>query len=125
MIKLTMLIRRKNGMTREQFRDYYENNHIPLAEAHTPYLVSYKRNFIVDQFAGVDQFDCITEFWFDVEGDYAQMRGKLFPPNVMQMMAEDEANFIDRSKSQLFLIEENASPPENLLGNRAKADKSD
>lgn len=122
MIKLTMLIRRKPGMTREQFREYYEARHIPLAEAHTPYLTGYKRNFIVDQFAGEDQFDCITEFWFDVEGDYAQMRGKLFPPDVAQMMADDEENFIDRSRSQLFLIEENVSPPENLLGNRAKAD---
>jgi hypothetical protein len=37
------------------------------------------------------------------------------------MMAADEESFIDRSKSQLFPIEENASPPENLLGNRAKA----
>ena len=76
----------------------------------------------VDQFAGEDLFDCITEFWFDVDVYYAQMRGKLFPPDVMQMMADDEENFIDRSKSQLFLIEENVSPPENLLGNRAKAD---
>jgi len=121
MIKLTMLIRRKQGMTREQFREYYEKRHIPLAEAHTPYLSGYKRNFIVGQFAGEEQFDCITEFWFDVEGDYAEFRGKLFPPEVTQMMAADEENFIDRSKSQLFLIEENASPPENLLGNRAKA----
>jgi uncharacterized protein (TIGR02118 family) len=121
MIKLTMLIRRKQGMTRAQFREYYETRHIPLAEAHTPHLVGYKRNFIVGQFAGEDQFDCITEFWFDVEGDYAELRGALFPPEVTALMAEDEANFIDRSKSQLFLIEETASPPENLLGNRAKA----
>ena len=116
MIKLTMLIRRKDGMTREEFREYYETNHIPLAEAHTPYLVGYKRNFIVDQFAGEDQFDCITEFWFDVEVDYAEVRATLFPADVQKMMAEDEANFIDRSRSQLFLIDEQASPPENLQG---------
>jgi len=120
MIKLTMLIRRKQGMTREQFREYYETRHIPLAEAHTPHLVGYKRNFIVNQFAGEDQFDCITEFWFDVKGNYADLRGTLFPPQVTAMMAEDEANFIDRSKSQLFLIEEHASLPENLLGNSGR-----
>jgi uncharacterized protein (TIGR02118 family) len=120
MIKLTMLIRRKEGMTREQFRQYYETRHIPLAEAHTPYLVGYKRNFIVEQFVGEDQFDCLTEFWFDIEGDYAQMRKTLFPADVQQMMANDEANFIDRSKSQMFLIDEQSSPPENLLGNRTR-----
>lgn len=34
MIKLTMLIRRKQGMTREQFREYYEKRHIPLEHFH-------------------------------------------------------------------------------------------
>ena len=46
MVKLIFLFRRKSGTTFQQFREYYEHNHVPLAVRLLPYFKSYKRNYI-------------------------------------------------------------------------------
>jgi uncharacterized protein (TIGR02118 family) len=67
MLKLMLLVRRKAGMSRAEFRDYYESTHAPLAAGVMGRCKRYVRNFVTEEPSGPQDFDVITEFWFDVE----------------------------------------------------------
>jgi len=111
MIKTIALIKRKPGMSSEDFVKYYEEHHAPLALKHLTFS-KYVRNYPVAM-PGTDQpdFDCITEFWFDdlegalkvqeVLGDYKTEVGKVF--------LADEEKFQDRAKTRSFLVDERVS----------------
>jgi EthD domain len=66
MEKLILCVKRKPGLTQEQFRAHYESTHAPLAwSSLQPWLVRYTRNFL-KPLPGQDEppWDCVTEFWF-------------------------------------------------------------
>ena len=44
MIKIMLLVNRKSGISREEFRRHYEEVHAPLASSHLRHLVRYVRN---------------------------------------------------------------------------------
>jgi uncharacterized protein (TIGR02118 family) len=112
MIKTIALIKRKPGMSQEDFVKHYEDNHAPLALKHFPTFKKYVRNYPIAM-PGTDEsdFDCITEFWFDdiegalkvqeILGDYKTEVGKIF--------LADEEKFQDRGKTRTFLIDERVS----------------
>jgi EthD domain len=124
MLKLTFLMKRKPGMSLAAFRDYYENNHAPLASQLCPGMVRYTRTYIVDwqplarsaQLPALD-FDCITECWYDVEGTWEERKADLLPPEVFRQLAADEENFLDRRANRLLMAEQVVSDPETLQGN--------
>lgn len=63
MLKVMSLLKRKDGMTREEFYDWAKLHHTKLAEA-MPNLRGYRMNV-----ARLDEpeaaFDAISEMWFD------------------------------------------------------------
>lgn len=126
MLKLTMLMKRKPGMSFADFRAYYETRHAPLASALCPNLVRYTRTYVTQCIpmsrrapAFEDDFDCITECWYDVEGGWEERAKDLLPPDVFKQMAADEEHFLDRTRTRLLITEEAESPAETLAGNRA------
>jgi len=125
MLKLTFLMKRKEGMSPKAFRDYYENNHAPLAATLCPHLVHYTRTYITDwqPLARSAQlpdlgFDCITECWYDVEGTWDERKMDLLPADVFRQLAADEENFLDRRANRLLMTSEEENDPATLLGNR-------
>jgi hypothetical protein len=125
MLKLTFLMKRKEGMSFEAFRDYYENNHAPLAAGLCPHLVKYTRTYITDcrplaRSAQLPElgFDCITECWYDVEGTWDERKMDLLPAEVFKQLAADEENFLDRRANRMVTTELETSEAGNLLGNR-------
>lgn len=124
MLKLTFLMKRKQGMSFADFRDYYENRHAPMAAAECPGLVRYTRTYVTEmiplsrraQLPELD-FDCITECWYDVEGSWEERSKDLLPPEVFKRMAADEENFLDRASTRLLLTEQSESAPGTLCGN--------
>lgn len=126
MLKLTFLMKRKQGMSFEDFRDYYENNHAPLAGTLCPHLVRYRRTYLTGweplarsaQLPDPD-FDCITECWYDVEGTWEERKMDLLPADVFRQLAADEENFLDRRANRMVSAEQHESEPGTLLGNRA------
>jgi|YelNatPaOPRAMG01_1025707.scaffolds.fasta_scaffold36864_2 uncharacterized protein (TIGR02118 family) len=109
MIKSITLIKRKPGLSREQFIHYYEEVHAPLAIKYFPTFKKYVRNYVIPLpgSKGPD-FDCITEIWFeDIKaamavtaalGDYDTEIGRVF--------LRDEEKFMDRESRISFLVEE-------------------
>src|SRR4029450_10874409 len=47
MIKIMIFIRKKDGLSRDEFIDYYENRHVPLINSRVgQFLTGYIRNYI-------------------------------------------------------------------------------
>jgi hypothetical protein len=123
MKKLTFLFKRKADMTPEQFRDHYENSHVPLALRLLPYFSDYARNYIRHDLAyrpeglGVDnapQFDVVTEVTFATEADYDLMMKRLADPTVSKQIIDDEERFMDRKATLMFFVDEERSPKAKL-----------
>ena len=112
MLKTIALIKRKPGISREEFVKHYEEVHAPLALKHFPTFKRYVRNYPIAMPSAEElDFDCITEFWFDdlegamkvqeILGDYKTEVGKIF--------LADEETFQDRGKTRTLLIDERVS----------------
>jgi len=118
MIKIMMLVSRRQDLSREQFREYYETVHAPLAARHLPHLVRYVRNYVVDQFREGMNCDCITEFWFDHPGPWSEARKVLLPPKLLDRFAEDEEKFMDRQSMRVIVVEQGETPVGDMLGSK-------
>jgi EthD domain len=126
MKKLIMFIKRKPGMTVEQFRDHYENNHAALALKLIPQIAEYSRNYVRHgesykpaHLANVNKeveasFDVITEITFKTDVDYQRMVDTLADPKNGNQLAEDEEKFADRSTIVMYFVDERRTAPELL-----------
>ncbi|MDH4565174.1 EthD family reductase [Pseudomonas sp. BN414] len=106
MVKLILLVKRKQSLSFEEFRSYYESNHAPLAASTLPYLRNYCRNYL-QAFPGQDEpvYDCVTEFWFD-DAEGLSETLKFAHSSEGQFLAVDEDKFMDRSSMKTYIIDE-------------------
>ncbi len=116
MIKNIALLKRKDGLTRDQFIDYYENKHAPLILKLMPGIQKYVRNFLSDDGnryifpkAGPIDFDVVTEIWLKDRAAYDRFAAEAAKPEVMAAISADEANFLDSSYTRMFVVEERVS----------------
>lgn len=113
MVKEMALIRRKSGLSREEFIRYYEEVYAPLMVKCCPHIKRYVRNYTVKVFIpqlAVDEldFDCITEVWYeDMEGFKAM--GHFYTSEASKVIHDAEENFMDTRKIVMFLAEEKVS----------------
>jgi EthD domain len=114
-----MLVSRRSDISRQQFRDHYENVHAPLAASHIPRLVKYVRNYVVDQFRSGLECDVVTEFWFDHPGPWSEARVELLPDDLLALFAQDEVKFMDRDSMRVIVVEEGETPLADLKGDAA------
>ena len=105
MIKGMSLIKKKAGITQEEFSRHYEEVHVPLALEYFPFK-RYVRNYVIKPpDAEEPWFDCITEVWFETMED-CQAAAEFSVSEAYKVIAEDEEKFMDRSKIIDFLVEE-------------------
>jgi uncharacterized protein (TIGR02118 family) len=124
MLKAIVLLKRKQGLTPEQFMHHYENNHVPLVRTLLPSIGKYVRNYLSDTSlsagrqeggttaAPTPYFDVITELWFDDSRAYDRFIADLNDAQISRRLQEDEERFLDRSIVQTFSVAEyeSASP---------------
>jgi len=109
MIKITMLVRRKNGMDVQAFRDHYEQVHAPLAQSLFPTLRAYARSYPDATLAGeAPAFDAITELWFDDEAGWHACAA-VAQSEAGKVLQADEEKFIDRSATVALLVSQHGS----------------
>lgn len=118
-MKMIVLFRRKPGLTPEQFREYYETRHVPLALKLFPYFKDYRRNYIRRDLVhrradgatnpSLD-FDAVMELTFASKSDYERMVREMADPKVRAQVVEDEERFLDRSATVVFMVDEERSP---------------
>lgn len=99
MIKMLIFVPRKEGMSFEAFRDYYDEEHGPLA-SELPNLRKYVVDFPRDPTKA--EYDAVAELYFDDMGDL----GAAFDSEVGQAVQEDAAAFIDQENQRTMIVEE-------------------
>lgn len=110
--KVIALLRKRDGMSADAFRDYYESRHVPLVRSLFPTITGYRRNFvdlaglIREVGAGPLDFDVVTEIWFADRAGYDEMLRLHSQTDAGTRIAADEENFLDRSRTRLFIVDE-------------------
>lgn len=114
MYKSIALFRRKPGISHEEFRDYYENRHVPLKMRimELPGLVRYVRRYLTPLSDPASEafresgFDVITEVWFKDKEHFDRYRLFSQDPEYRRINAEDEDRFLDRTNMYFHTVEE-------------------
>jgi uncharacterized protein (TIGR02118 family) len=122
MFKCLILMKKKAGLTRAAFIDYYENKHVPLMRELAPHREIYRRNYIafddsmfdVDGRSGAAEavpFDVITESIFATrEAAEAAKNTTLASPENLRRVKADEANFVEPGSVRMYVVEVRQSP---------------
>jgi len=110
MIKMIAVLTRRPNLTREQFRDHYENVHVPLIKGIMgDDLLHYVRNYTQRKGpASVGHepgFDCVTELHFADKATFDRAIGIIEEPENARRARADEASFLDMSKVQIAVVE--------------------
>lgn len=115
MIKIIFMLKRKPGITKEQFREHYENSHAKLAQKYIGHLLKdYNRNYPV--FTGLNPsngdpepydtgYDAITEMVVESEADVQEMTRIFNDPAINPILVEDELKFLDRPATVMIVVD--------------------
>jgi uncharacterized protein (TIGR02118 family) len=101
--KILLMMKRRPGMSVEEFRDYYETKHVPLALKYTSGLKRYVRRYLDPHPhpetgpAGELPFDVITELWFDDEEVFRTVLAYVTTSALPDEVIEDEKKLFDRT----------------------------
>lgn len=112
MIKTITFLKRKAGMTPEEFRSYYEANHVPLIEQNLPMISHYMRRYFTPAFnptlGSVTEleYDAVNELWFESQEDFDALLAAASASPLKEIIAKDEAQFLDRDSIQSVIVSE-------------------
>ncbi len=108
--KILMFMKRRPGMTVEEFRDYYENVHAPLSTKHARNMAHYIRRYIEplphpETGAWDDPpFDVITEIWYHDEAAFRSLVDIMTTSIMPREIVEDEEHLFDRSSFRIATV---------------------
>jgi uncharacterized protein (TIGR02118 family) len=111
-IKMIFMLKRRKGLSREDFVRYYESTHAKLGEKHVPNAARYVRRYLQalpEPFTGTvrePDYDVVTELWFHNQADMDAAMSHLVEADVSQEIARDEENLFDRPMNRVYLVEE-------------------
>ncbi|MDA9925411.1 EthD domain-containing protein [Gammaproteobacteria bacterium] len=116
MPKLIALICKKPSISEEDFKTYYEENHVPLIESIFPTITGYKRTYLLEASmlndalplesdGGHSLFNVITELTFDDDEGLNQFFERGTHAEVIEAIRNDEANFLDGKQTIMYRIE--------------------
>jgi len=114
-VTVVTLLKRKPGMSREAFIEYYESRHAVLATKVVPGLVDYRRMYIdPDHMAfgmpsASSGYDVITVLVFADAAAYQNAFHALSDPEIAQQIAEDEEHLFDRSCIRAWVVDHRRS----------------
>jgi hypothetical protein len=106
MIKVIFLLKRKPGITHEQFKDHYEKSHSRLAQKHFGHLMTrYVRNYVSEargsRSLGTKPFDfgydCVAEWILPNEEALNKIWRVFSDPAIGKEFYDDEERFLDRA----------------------------
>ena len=115
MFKIIWFLKRKPGITHDQFKHHYETSHALLGQKYLGHLMlSYKRNYCTT-FSGRSpnekgelvfgpmawDYDCITEWIMPDEAAFDAMLALLGDPVIGKVFYEDEEHFLDRAATKM------------------------
>ena len=118
MIKLVFTLRRREGLTREEFQRYWREEHAPLVARHAEtlhirrYVQTHARESELDGLLASSRgselgvYDGVAELWWDSLDDLTAAYATDAGQAAGAALLEDEQRFIDLPRSPLWLGEE-------------------
>jgi uncharacterized protein (TIGR02118 family) len=124
MIKLIFCARRRSGMSRAEFQEYWLTRHGPLFRqfADRYKAVRYVQSHTIDSplneamktSRGLSEaYDGVGEIWWESEKDFLEAISSPEGQELRKMFIEDEGRFVDLSASSAFFTVEHV-----LVGDR-------
>jgi len=122
MLKMVVMIKRKEGISRAEFRDYYETSHCKLMQHFEDCIIDYRRSYPVPELvdAGTvynpsgaeppdpdnQHFDCVTEVWLKSEDALRTLYARMAEPELAAIFLDDTKRFTDRSQTRFVICHE-------------------
>jgi hypothetical protein len=112
MIKIVTTLKKKEGISTEDFRAYYEDHHRLIGEKYLAgYATRYVRRYlhsIPDTEGNLSplQFDVLLEIWFPDASAFMACSKRLNEPDVAREIVLDEERLFDRSERRSYTVEE-------------------
>jgi uncharacterized protein (TIGR02118 family) len=118
MIKLVFALRRREGMTRDEFQRYWREQHAPLVKRHADALQIRRYVQVHTCDTGLDEavagargseprfYDGVAELWWDGFEELLEAFSSEAGQVAGQALLEDEQRFIDLPRSPLWFGEE-------------------
>lgn len=115
MYRIVALLKKRDGMSMDDFINHYETRHAPMARRLFPEIKDYRRLYVRDTGPRSSEdevwFDCILSLTYDSEADANAMYSRLAEnEEVKREVEEDEERLFDRSRIRTLVIEEHVSP---------------
>jgi uncharacterized protein (TIGR02118 family) len=111
-----MCIKRNKKLSREEFKNYWSNNHAKLftklgSMGSKKYIQSHTidtplNKGLNDSRGMLEEYDGVAEVWFESIDSLMELMGSEKGIEIGSILHEDEKNFIDHSKSTAFIVEE-------------------
>lgn len=118
--KILLFMKRRPGMSVAAFRDYYENNHVPLAMANAGGqgggIIRYMRRYLDPMphaESGTNEelpYDVVSELWFDDEAIFNGTVEYLSTTIMNDAVVQDELNLFDRPTMRMATVIECETP---------------
>ena len=120
MVTMISLLKRKPGMSKEEFREYYEKGHAMMAKKYFGHLFADYRRHYVDRSRGPrnpdesgvptthweESYDAITKIDFKDQADLDEFDRIASLPEVAADLRQDEAKFLERDAIRVSICEE-------------------
>ena len=117
MITVVLMLKRKAGMSREQFRHHYETSHVALAKKYLGHLfLDYRRHYVKVTSGLADDgvtmikmpdgpYDAITNIVFQDRAALDEFMRISSLPDVKSILSADEERFLDRPSMRISICE--------------------
>jgi hypothetical protein len=116
MVRWVVLLKRKPGMTKEEFRRHYETSHVALAKKYYGHLfLDYRRRYVQSGItvgeAGLGEapgvaYDVVTSVALRDKAALDEFLRILAIPEVHEAFVADEERFLDRPASRMMFVDE-------------------
>jgi len=129
MFKVIAMMKRKQGISLDEFRHHYETIHAPMGLKSLANTKRYFRRYLhpiseLGMDSGLTQaitevaanpgvlgqegteFDVITEMWFENRAEFEKAFRAMGTPEHLKMSTEDSMRFMDMSKSRMYTVDE-------------------
>ena len=114
MIKTVALLKRRQSLSTEEFRAYYESTHRLIGEKYLGgHAVKYMRRYLnpasdaaAATFGPEGDFDVILEIWYPDRETYEAVAERLQAPEAAAEILADELKLFDRAKNRFFSLTE-------------------
>jgi hypothetical protein len=114
-LKLVFLLKRREGMSLEEFRDYYETNHRKLAEQATPDALRYVRRYVTPEPNPITgepvelPFDVIMELWWPDRAAWDEVQAGIADSDIGKAIYADEEVLFESHLNPVFTVLESDS----------------